>query len=326
MLALWRTPHTFGLLPVEGDEPPLPPIAAVTVGPLVADLAALAHPTQDTVARLGRTLGFEWIASLVAIDRPDGLDEPELTSFLLERYALEPGAAPNPYGICARDLVRQRPRPIPGRILSAFAAGEAGRLEYIGTTLSSLVAPLLAGANGEAKRHDRQQRRAAELLNALEEPLHLQRFNDARTNRSIYGLVPRNLYARALLELIELYDDTPPLAICARCKRLFVRRRNNDKYCNRYIWPVHGREYIAGCNFDKYTTPTRARLQSEARRREYKRLQMRVMRAADELGQEHPQTIQAEKAFEQWKEAHKVTLGRPMTPMPLNLRPVRKRA
>jgi hypothetical protein len=334
MLPLWRTPHTFGLLPVEGDDPPLPPIAAVTVGPLAADLAALAHPTHDTVVRVGRTLGFEWLASLAAIDRTDGLDQPALTTFLQERYALTPGVEPNPFGTRSGSLVRQHPRPIPDQVLAEFATREAGRLEYIGNTIQSLATPLLATAQGKTRPAARQRQRAAELLNALHTPIQLQRFKDTKTKQSIYGLVPRNLYARALLELIELYDDTPPLAICARCTRLFVRRRNNDKYCNRYIWPAQGGENIADCVFDKNPTPTRTRLESkahrrhdkEARRRAYKKLQMRAIRAANELGPKHPETIEAEKAFEQWKEEHKVTLGRPMTPMPLNLRPDRKRA
>src|SRR5580765_8280785 len=99
MLPLWQTPHTFGLIPLEGDPAPLPPMQVSTSGPMVGDLAALAEPTYETVVGLGRTLGFEWLVSLVEIDPPDGIAEPALASFLRERYALRPGVAPNPYGV-----------------------------------------------------------------------------------------------------------------------------------------------------------------------------------------------------------------------------------
>jgi hypothetical protein len=319
MLPLWRTPHTFGLVSVEGDGRPLPPIAVVTVGPLVADLAALARPTHETVRRLGRALGFEWLASLVAIDRPDGLDEPELATFLQRRYALRPGLAPNPFGVRAGNLVRQQARPIPSQVLSQFVTREAGRLEHVGKTLQSLAAPLVASVNGKTISGARKQQRAAELLNALDVPVYLQRFRDARTKKSIYGHAPRNLYARALLELIELYNETPSLAKCPRCERLFVRRRNNEKYCNRYIWPAEGGEYIAGCIYDHNATPTRARLESEAHRREYKKLQMRSIRTANQLGPQHATAKQARAAFERWKQANQVARGRRQTPLPPDL-------
>jgi hypothetical protein len=328
MLPLWRTPHTFGLVPVEGDERPLPPMAAVTVGPLVADLAALAHPTPETVIRLGRALGFEWLASLVVIDRPRGVDEPELATFLHKRYALRPGVSPNPFGIRAGKLARQQARSIPTQVISQFVGSEAGRLGYVGKTLQSLAAPLLASAKGDPKPGVREQQRASELLNALEEPIRVQRFYTTRTERPIYWLAPRNLYVRALLELIELYDDTPPLGVCARCTRLFVRQRNNDKYCQRYIWPAFGREYIAGCIYDHNPTPTRVRQASEVRRREYKKLQMRAIRTANDLGPQHAIARRAKAAFEQWKNENQVTLGRPPTPVPLDqlLDPTRSEA
>jgi hypothetical protein len=215
VLPLWRTPHTFGLIHVGGDDRRLP-MAAVTVGPFVADLAALARPSDETVIRLGRALGFEWLASLVAIDRPNGLDEPELPTFLHERYALRPGVTPNPFGIRARKLVRQQARPIQTHVISQFVNSEAGRLEHVGKTLRSLAAPLLASAKGDTRPGTRQQLRASEVLNALEEPIRAQRFYHTRAERPIFGLAPRNLYVGGLLELISLFDEMPPLGICAR--------------------------------------------------------------------------------------------------------------
>jgi hypothetical protein len=322
MLPLSRTPHSFALIPVEGD-PPLLPTNVFTVGPLVADLAALAEPTRDTVARLGRGLGFEWLSTLVAIDRPQGLDKPGLTKFLRKHYALGPGVALNPFGVRGGKLVARQPRSIPTQLLEEFVADEKGRLTDIGNTLASLAAPLLASARGKAmpRAARQQQQRAAELLNALGEPLRVGLFYDPLSKRSISGLAPRNLYVRALVELIELYDDTAPLGICARCHRLFIRQRNDDKYCRRYTWPARGGENIGGCIFDHNPTPTRAHLDSAAHRREYKKLQMRAVRSANEFGHEHRRTLNAKRAFEDWKREHPVSRGRRPMPMPADLLP-----
>jgi hypothetical protein len=293
----------------------LPPIAVFTFGPVAADLAALAEPSYDTVVRLGRTLGFEWLVSLVEIDRPPEIDEPALAVFLREHYALRPGVAPNPYGVRAGKLVRRRPRALPAQLISEFVAGEAGRLEHWGTTLQWLVAPLLSAARGRPKAAQRQQQRAAELLNAIDAPIRVRRLYDQQSEQTLYGLVPTNLYARALLELIELYNDTPPVAICARCKRLFVPQRKGERYCRRYIWPTGAREQIAGC-LSEYTKATQAQLASDARRREYKRLQMRVVRLAATHGETHPRTKEAHADFEEWKRTHPVDRGRRPTPIP----------
>ena len=130
-----------------------------------------------------------------------------------------------------------------------------------------------------------------------------------------------NLYARALLELIEFYNEMPPVAICARCRRLFVRQRNDEKYCRRDIWRVHAEENIAGCFFDENPTPTGARLNSEARRREYKKLQMRVIRYTNRLGDTHTTTRKARAEPKQWQQSNPVSLGRRPTPMPPDLLP-----
>jgi hypothetical protein len=176
---------------------------------------------------------------------------------------------------------------------------------------------LLATAGGDPKPGHRQQQRAAELLNALASPVPVRRFYDASNSTSVYCSVPENLYARALLELVELYNDTPALAICARCNRLFVPQRKTEKYCRRYIWAAG--ETIAGCIFDDRPTATRAQLNSEARRREYKRLQMRVSRLAHNLGPRAASTMRARAEFEQWKRDHPVDRGRRPTPMPPDL-------
>ena len=320
MLPIWRTPHTFGLIPVAGDEPSLPPIDATTPGPLVADLIQLVSPTAETVTRLGRSLGFEWVASLAMIDRPKGLEPPLLATFLQTHYALRPGLAPNPYGLRAGKLVSKRPTPIPTELIECFTAEEAGRLADVGTTINTLARPLLAAATGRTLPADSARERAAKLLNALAPPIKVTRVFDARSAR-LYVLAPTDLYTRALLELIELLNDRPPVAICARCKRLFVRQRNSDKYCSRYIWPAGGGENIAGCIFNDWPTPTRAQLDSEAHRREYKKLQMRVGRAKSEYGKYHPRTERAQAKFDEWKRDHPIARGRRPTPMPPDLLP-----
>src|SRR5262245_29999157 len=334
MLAMWRTPHTFGLIPIEGDQPSLPPMAAITYGPVAADLLALRRPTLETVVRLGRTLGFEWLASLATIDPPtDHNPPPTLATFLNDRYSLRPGVAPNPFGIRAGELVRRHPQPIPTDVLTEFAALESGRLAYIGTTLRYLLEPLLRPLIPQAQPATREEEeraearqawaadRAAVLLTALGSPIKLRRLRDPTTSTTIYAHAPHDLYTRALLETVELYNERPPLALCSRCRRLFVPRRKDEKHCRRHIWPVGGEEQIAGCVFDDNRTATRANLDARAHRTAYKRHQMRVIRATEAHGPNHQKTQEARKTFDQWKQANPAELGRRPAPSPPYLVP-----
>jgi hypothetical protein len=266
--------------------------------------------------RLGRSLGFEWIASLATIDRPDGLDPPLLATFLRDQYGLAPGFAPNPIGVRANKPVTKRPLPIPSELIERFAHEEAGRLAYVGTTIKSLARPVLAAAIGRAVPAERERERAAKLLNALEPPTKLTRVFDPNTETRLYTLAPRDLYSRALLEIVELLNDEPPLGICKHCKRLFVKQRTTDTFCRRFIWPTAGRTVIAGCIYDLNPTPLRADLDAHARRKESKRRQMRVARLTSTLGPNHPETTRERAAFEQWKKAHPVPRGRRPTPVP----------
>jgi hypothetical protein len=311
----------FGLIPVEGDQSPLPPMEASSYGPFVADLVALADPTDETIVRLGKTLGFEWLVSLVEIGRPEDLNEPALGAFLRNHYALRPGYAPNPYGVRARKLVRKRPRQIPRALITEFTTSEAERLRIVGDELKRLVEPLLASARGDPQPADQQHERATVLLNALDSPMPVHKHRDVPNQRSVYCSVPTTLYARALLEVIELYNDTPPVAMCTSCDRLFVPQRNDQRHCRRYVWPGDGGEIVAGCIYDKYPSPARAQLDSEARRREYKKRQMRLRRMTQEYGPDAESTRRAREEFEEWKRTNPINRGRRPKPMSPDILP-----
>ena len=263
-----------------------------TFGPIVADLAALADPTQGAV-RLGRTLGFEWLVSLRSIGLP-GSPNPHSRSSSASAAPSDPEPIPTltasvPANSCDEDLVRSRTRS--SRSSSPAKPGDS---KTSALCSEPLLGPLLATAGGKPTLGHRQRRRAAELLNALDSPTRVRRLYNQESKASLYCLAPATLYARALLELIELYNDTPPLAICARCNFLFVTQRKGDRHCRRYIWPAQGGENIAGCLYDHNQTPTRARLESDARRRESKKLQMRVSRLTHDLGHNHATTRRAQ--------------------------------
>jgi hypothetical protein len=309
MLAAWKTPHSFALLPVEGDPLVLPPMTAFTYGPLAADLAMLEDPTIEVVTRLGKSLGFEWIASLAEIDRDDDLGDSVLHAQLKSRYALQPGASPNRLAVRRGELVHQRVQPLPSQLLSDFVASERGRLTYIATTTKSLIKPLLAVAAGEPWDVTWQPERAANLLTALAPTIRLRPMQQHDQQR-IFVLEAPNLYTRALLEITELYNERPRLAVCARCQRLFVPRRHGEKYCRRYTWPFGGGGAIAGCVLDDAPTADRLELDTAARKREYRRLQMRLVRRATEYGPAHPQTRRARDEFAQWKTSNPARRGR----------------
>jgi hypothetical protein len=316
ILAIWSLPHTFGLIPLEGDPAALPPLLVYTRGPLVADLAALVDPNESTVLRLGRTLGFEWVSSLVEVNRHVSLGEPALMTFLRDEYGLRSVAERNPYGRRGGEFVRRRPTTMPKRLLAEFAASEAERLALIGRTMRQLAAPLLSTARGRPRPGARQQQRAADLLNALDTAIRVDRFYDPLAQQTVYRMGATNLYARALLELIELYDDQPLVAICARCRRLYLPRRRSEQYCRRYIWPANGGALIAGCVYDDNQTPIRVPLDGETHRREYKRYQVRISRLVRDVGPDAARTREAQAEFNLWKRTHPIARGRPPTAEP----------
>jgi hypothetical protein len=296
-------------------------MAAFTYGPITGDLVALAKPGPELINRLGRSLGLEWVASLVEIDRPRGLGEATLTRYLRGQFGLKPGFAPNPFAVRRGNLVRQRMQTVPTALLADFASEEYGRLELIGKAIRPLVTPLLAVATGRPWRIRDQQERASVLFNALEPPLKLRSMLEPALERRTYSLEFPNLYARALLEIIELYDDRPRLSICSRCGRLFAPDRKAQKYCGRYTWHWRGGEPIGGCIVDGDHSARRAELDAQSRRREYMRLQMRVSRHTKAHGQDDSRTKQAVREFNAWKKSNPSTLGRRPNPVNVELIP-----
>lgn len=311
----WRAPHSFTLLPVEGESPSHRPIAVFTSGPIAPDLAQLTRPTPEVVARLGRSLGLEWIASLVEIDRPPGLEEAALTRYLREQFDLRPGSDPGPFVVRRGTFVRPRAQAVPAALLADFVANEYGRLEWMGKTIRRLVMPLIAAASGRGWDVKGQPERARDLFNAVEPSLKLQRLSATASDRSRYGFDSPDLYTRALLEIIELYDNRPRLAICSRCGRLFVAHRDGQRSCRRYVWLWRGREAIGGCVFDRASSPQRAEIDARTRRREYTRLQMRVSREMRALGPENPRTKRIIKEFDEWKKSNPAPRGRRPNPV-----------
>ena len=319
MIEAWRTPHPFALLPLENESPSHVPLAVSTSGPIAGDLVALATPTPELVARLGRSIGLEWVASLVEIDRPAGLAQSNLTRYLHEHHDLRPGSAPTGLAVRRGGFVRRRPQVVPAALLADFVAEEYGRLKWMGQTIRRLVKPLVAAANGRAWDVGWQPERARDLFNALEPSLKLRRLAKPASEWPIYGFDFPNLYARALLEIIELYADRPRLAICSRCRRVFVAQRRGQEYCRRYtrLWP--GGEPVGGCLFDRVSSPLRAEIDAQSRRREYSRLQMRVSRRTKAYGPSHPRTKEAVDEFKAWKKSNPAPRGRRPNPMPLEL-------
>jgi hypothetical protein len=319
MIETWRTAHSFTLLSLEGESPPHVPLAVFTAGPIAADLAALAQPTPEVVAHLGRSLGLEWVTSLVEIDRPSGLEEATLTRYLREHFGLRPGSAASSFAVRSGRFVRQRQKALHAELLADFVANEYGRLEWMGQTIRGLVKPLVAVASGRGWHVGGQPERARDLFNALGPSLTLRRLCGPADERPISGLEFPDLYARALLEIIELYDDRPRLGICRHCRRLFAARREGQQSCRRYVWLWRGRDTIGGCMFDRASSSRRAEIEAQARRREYTRLQMRVSRRIKTHGPNDPRTEQAVDAFKKWKKSNPAPRGRRPNPMPLDL-------
>jgi hypothetical protein len=315
MVETWRSAHSFTLLPLEGESRSHVPLAVFTSGPIAADLAALAQPTPELVAHLGRSLGLEWVTSLVGIDRPSGLEEARLTRYLREHFGLRPGSAASSLAVRSGRFVRQRQKAVPAELLADFVATEYGRLDWMGQTIRPLVKPLVAAASGRGWHVGGQPERARDLFNALAPSLTLRRLSGPANERPISGFEFPDLYARALLEIIELYDDRPRLRICRHCRRLFVAQRKGQQSCRRYVWLWRGRDAIGGCMFDRASSPLRVEIDAQARRREYTRLQMRVSRNMKALGPDNPRTQRVMKEFDEWKTSNPAPRGRRPNPI-----------
>jgi hypothetical protein len=316
MLPVWRAPHPYALVAVEGDDHPTAPVGVFTYGPIAPDLVALRKPTLEQVIELGRRLGFEWLTSLVMLgDRPHGLGEPPLARYLRDRYDLSPGVAPNPFTVRRGKLVRPNHEALPRMLLEGFLAAERGRLQQIGTTLHSLCQPIEHAATSGVWEIGRRQRRAAELLNALGSPLKVARTSNLERTRENYTLRTTDLYTRALLEIVQLYDERPLLARCAACGRVFVPGREGQRKCRRYSWDIVTHNLLATCTTTE-TTKTQARRQAAARRKQYKKLQMRVHRLSERLGPHHPETKRAQKEFLEWQKQNPANVGRPEKQLP----------
>jgi hypothetical protein len=315
VLAAWKTPHAFALLSVSAEDAAQPPRDVVTYGPIATDLIALAEPILDTVTRLGRTLGFEWLVSLVTTDRLQGLPEPALASYLHKQFALRPGVQANPYRFVRGRLRRPRPDPLPIDLLTTFVAEEHGRLTDIGNGIHDLCWPLLEVAKGADWDVTWQPERAAIRFNALRPSLKLSRVTGPVGTEHL--LTATDLYTRALLEIVAIYDQRPPLAICRRCDRLFIPERSQERHCRRFIWDARSGELVATCT-PALTTLADTKFTAAVRRREYKKHQMRVRRLRERLGADHPNTQKAQDEFMRWRKDNPAPVGRPKTPLPID--------
>ena len=72
-------------------------------------------------------------------------------------------------------------------------------------------------------------------------------------------------------------------ASAERCERLYVPRTAAQKHCRRFTWNACTGELLATCTPDIRTDVT-ARRDRDARRREYKRLEMRAKRSEEPFG------------------------------------------
>ena len=323
MTAVWKLPHGFALIDVADSRPTSPPVDALTYGPIGADLIALTQPTSKVITRLGRSLGFEWITSLAWDEPALQRDEPALTLYLREQYGIRPGFAVKPFTVRRGELVRPRHKVLPAELIDEFVASRAGQLAHIGTAIQGAMHPLFEVAQGATWPGPDQDPRewAASRLNALEPAFSFRRMTTVDGSRSFYAIESPDLYTRALREIIELFDQRPPLRICPRCKRLYVPDTAAQKSCRRFTWIARTRELLTTCDPDApITTHATARRDRQARRTEYKRLEMRARRAIERHGPTDEQAVKARNEFEAWKEANPAaSTGRPPKPIPLDI-------
>ena len=304
-------PHSYGLIDLP-SELLAHPLDVFTYGPIVDDLAKLSSVTPERIRELGRTLGFEWLASIPR--RADGRPvTSSLSTYLKNRYALSPGFGVNPFTVRSGELELQPPEPVPDAVLADFAAQWGTELTQTGREFLTLLTPLREAAGSRSSPPDVPG--VVRRLHALRVPITQMPASTRDGAKADPIPQPTNLVTRGREELYALYTLRPELRLCAHCDRVFVPRTKSQRYCRRLIWATPGLQLVGACN-PQHTTPTLLDLHARARRRTYKKLEMRYRRAKAKHGQSDPRAQAALTKFEEWKKYNKAIRGRRQKPNP----------
>jgi hypothetical protein len=316
---VWRTPHQFSLLPVDGHAPEAGLQPVFTYALLSTELAQanLAHGLPpEAVSRIG----IEWLASLADQVR-GGKSKSALTTFLEEQVGIaHPGQDSNKAVIGGPHATS-----IPAKELEAFIATELPRIRHFVDFELRPFLPELAQAADERRRPDagsvqhaeRNGLAAARRLLTIYGPRHRPvPMRSPRSTRPLWGLEFQNLAERISVELFEIFATRPRLHRCRLCGRIFVPRTRTDSRCRAYLWAPGNQSALDFCIPQHEVDAHNADVLAGQHERERKRLHQQMRRRIKRYGEGSEQANSAIADYQTWITAHGKQRGPAPRPMP----------
>ena len=323
LAAVWRTPHHFSRLPVDGQTPP-PSLESVFTYLLLttelaeADLTPHGLPTE-AVSRIG----YEWLASLADVwgDRPaSGPPVSALTTFLKNEVGIEmPGQYSN-----KAVLGQPHATSIPAHELAVFIVTELPRIrDFVDSEIHPFLPELSRaaterrGPDPDAVEHPEGNGLAAaqRLLEVYPLTFDPVPMRGPKVKRTLWGLTFQNLAQRIAVELFQLFDTQPRLHRCRHCNRVFVPRTRTDSKCQADLWSPDQPSPLEFCN-QQAVDAHNARFLAGEHTRERKRLHQEMRRELKRSGEGSPRAKRAKAKYEAWIQEHGKQRGPAPQPRP----------
>jgi hypothetical protein len=318
---VWRTPHHFSRLPVDGDAHSVGLQPVFTYALLATELGETDLSKglpPDAVSRVG----YEWLASLA--DRLRG-DWPRtksaMTAFLQDEVGIaKPGQDSN-----KALLGGQHGTILPADQLEAFTETELPRIrEFVDLELRPFLPELNRAADnrhppdpGSVVHPEGDGLAAALRLMTVYGPqLEPVPLHDPVATRTIWGLAFRNLAERIAVELFEIFATQQRLHRCRFCKRIFVPRTRTDSKCRADLWALGQPSPLEFCIPQHAVDSHNAGVVAGQHERERKRRHQQMRREAQRYGENSARAKRAKADYETWLRQHGKQRGPAPHPRP----------
>jgi hypothetical protein len=316
---VWRTPHHFSLLRVEGQTIRVEFQPVFTYALLTTELgqAQLARGLPDeAVSRIG----YEWLASLA--DRLRGQQaKSRLTLFLQQ----EVGIARPGQDSSKAAFGQPRATRLPAPHLKDFTTAELPRIrEFVDFDLGPFL-PELVRAADERRRPDPHAiehpdgdavAAALRLLNIYGPKLDPTPMSTPQSKHTLWGLTYHNLAERIAVELFELFTTRPRLHRCRFCNRIFIPRTRTDTKCRANLWTLRQPSPLELC-IPQHTADTHnAEIVAGQYNRERKRRHQQMRREAQRYGENSARAKRAKADYTTWIHEHGKQRGPAPRPRP----------
>ncbi len=316
---VWRTPHHFSRLPMDGQASPTGLQPVFTYALLAVELSH-ADLAQSLPCEAVSRIGYEWLASLADRLRGDQA-ESDLTAFLRQ----EAGIAKPGQDSHKAALGQPHPASLPAEEVEAFTATELPRIrEFINLDIGPFM-PELTRAADERRRPDPHLvehpdgdgvAAARRLLSIYGPRLAPVPLHNPETKRTLWGLTYQNLPERIAVELFEIFATQPRLHRCRFCNRIFIPRTRTDTKCRADLWSTDQPSPLELCIPQSAVDSHNANVLGGQHERERKRRHQQMRREIKRGGEDSPRAKRAKADYETWISAHGKRRGPAPHPQP----------